>query len=81
MKKMFMVLLVLLMIATPCYALNFFDAMVCKKVVLALVNRVVLVNRFTGEVKYVLQDNATWVPVPLGVKAQYQSMYEFQAAK
>lgn len=80
MKKRLIILLVCLMFAVPCYAVNVVDTIVYKKVVLKLIHRTILVNRFTGEVKYTLHDNGTWIPVSKGAKATYQSMYDRQVS-
>jgi hypothetical protein len=78
MKKMAIVLLLVLFITTSAYAVSLIDTILCKKVVLHLINRVVLVNRITGEVKYTLTQKGTWVLLKGPVQHQYQSMYNVQ---
>ncbi|HTZ10950.1 MAG TPA: hypothetical protein VMD04_01025 [Candidatus Margulisiibacteriota bacterium] len=78
MKKVSILLLLVLFITTSAYAVSIFDTILCEKVVLHLINRVVLVNRITGEVKYTLTQKGTWVLLTGPVKAQYQSMYNAQ---
>jgi hypothetical protein len=80
MKKIVIALMLVLLITTSSYAVNVFDTIMCKKVVLHLINRIVLVNRITGEVKYTLTQKGTWVLLRGPVKYQYQSMYNTQIA-
>ena len=79
-KKIAIALLLILLITTSSYAVNVVDTIMCKKVVLHLINRTVLVNRITGEVKYTLTQKGTWVLLKGPLKNQYQSMYKAQIA-
>ena len=89
MKKIIVILLLILVIITPCYAVNIVDTMLCKKVLLranrrflrANHTRQVLVSRVTGEVKYILQDNKQWVPLAGTLKQQCQKIYNAQTGK
>ena len=79
MKKYALALMLLLMIATPSFALNVVDSMACKRVVLHEANdRTVLVNRITGRVKYALRYDGTWEEVHGDRQEKYQSMYNAQ---
>jgi len=77
MKRILVVLLVISMLAAPAYALNVIDATLCKKVFLRAVERTVLVNRMTGEVKCIMQ-KGQWIPLMGTQKREYQSMYNAQ---
>ena len=79
MKKYVFVFMLVVGFITPALALNFVDAMACKRVVLHEANnRTVLVNRLTGEVKYALQYNGQWATVQGEQKKKYQSIYNAQ---
>jgi len=57
MQKFAIVLLLVLAIATPSYAANIIDKMLCKQVVLRNNNAaIVLVNRLTGRVESVMSN-------------------------
>ncbi len=73
-----LILLLLFCAATPAYAINAVDAMLCKRVVLRANDRTVLVNRITGEVKYLLRMNGQWDPLTGSLKHEYQAMYNAQ---
>jgi hypothetical protein len=63
------------------YAPNFFDKILYKKVTLPGSNsRAVLVNRLTGEVKYLLVNDKRWILLTGMWKKQYQARYDTQAA-
>jgi hypothetical protein len=81
MKKIAIVLLIVLLISTSAYAVSLGDTIICKKVVLHLVNRTVLVNRITGEVKYILTTTGVWLLLQGPLKNQYQSMYNAQITR
>ena len=55
MKKFIIILSLILLITTPSYALNFFEKLPYKEVVIKSYSQKVLVTRFTGEVKYLWQ--------------------------
>ncbi len=60
---------------------NLFDKMLYKKVVLpGGDNRPVLVNRITGEVKYILVNNNQWILLTGMWKKQCQARYDAQVA-
>ncbi len=81
MKKITIVLLLLFsIVAAPSYAIDMLDKIVCKQDILQSNKRPILVNRLTGEVKYVYQDNGEWLPLTGQWKEQYQKMYNWQAA-
>jgi hypothetical protein len=80
MKKIIIVLLLVSVIITPCYAVNAVDALLCKRVVLCANRMTVLVNRVTSEVKYLLSNNGQWVFLKGPQKVQCQIMYEAQTA-
>ncbi len=67
--------------ATPAYALNPIDSILGKKVFLNAIHRTVLVNRLTGEVKYLLSsDKKKWILLTGGAKGQFQGYYDAQVA-
>jgi len=80
MRKIVIAFLLISIITTSAYAVNIFDRALYKKVVLVCIHRFVLVNRVTGEVKYIMGTDRKWVLVPKALKAQYQSMYIAQTA-
>jgi hypothetical protein len=80
MKKVVIALLLILIITTPCYAVNIFDIILCKRVVLCANHMTVLVNRVTGEVKYILLFTGQWKILTGMEKNQCQSMYEAQTS-
>jgi hypothetical protein len=77
MKKIVVALLLVLMAASSSYAENVLEY---KRVVLCLKHRTVLVNRFTGQVKYVMDFNnrKKWVLLTKQQQRHYQSAYEHQ---
>lgn len=78
MIKVIIILLLILAISAPSYAVGAVDTMLCKKVILCANSRAVLVNRLTGEVKYVLKTNGQWKPLVGEYKNEYQAMYNAQ---
>jgi len=78
MKKIIIALLLISIIATPCYAVNIFDKIIYKTVVLCAIHMTALVNRITGEVKYIRLNNGKWELLTGAWKSQCQSMYEAQ---
>ncbi|MDD5166624.1 MAG: hypothetical protein PHQ57_04480 [Candidatus Omnitrophica bacterium] len=79
MRNFIIALLLVSIIITPCYAVNVIDTMLCKKVVLRAIGRTILVNRITGEVKYVLQQDGEWVVLKGSLKHQCQAVYNVQS--
>ena len=78
MKKNIIVLLLVLVIATPSYAMNIIDKILYKQVVLRNNNAgTVLVNRLTGRVEYVMSGEQ-YVPIPNVYKNQFQAVYNAQ---
>jgi hypothetical protein len=77
MKKILIVLLAISILATPAYAVNAVDTILCKKVVLRAIERTVLVSRVTGEVKYILR-KGQWILLTGEQKQTCQSMYNAQ---
>ena len=78
MKKIIAIILFLSIIATPCYAFNIIDRLLYKQDVLRGNNRPVMVNRITGEVKYLLRADGQWIQLDGQWKDQYQRMYNAQ---
>jgi len=78
MKKLLICFFLVLFITNSIYAISLIDTLTCKKVHLKLVNRIILVNRFTGEVKYILSTTGKWVLLVGALKNQYQAMYDVQ---
>jgi len=78
MKKVLIVLLLFMLVTTSCYALSLTEIIFYKKVFLNLVKRTVLVHRITGEVKYILTQQGTWVALEGALRNQYQSIYNVQ---
>ena len=78
MKKFVIILLLVLVIATPSYAMNIVDKILYKPVILRNNNGVtVLVNRLTGRVEYVMS-GMQYVPIPDVYKNQFQAVYNAQ---
>jgi hypothetical protein len=80
MKKVVIVLLLISLITTSAYAVNVFDKILYKKVVLVANKMTVLVNRITGEVKYIRLNNGQWAVLTGVWKNQMQAMYNAQIA-
>ncbi|MFH1640996.1 MAG: hypothetical protein ABIA66_03415 [Candidatus Omnitrophota bacterium] len=80
MKKIVIAVMLILIITTPCYAVNIVDTILCKKVVLCANHMTVLVHRVTGKVKYILLLNGQWKLLTGIEKHQCQSMYEAQTS-
>lgn len=78
MKKIIIALLLISLMITPCYAVNIFDRLLCKSVVLCANHITVLVNRLTGEVKYMRLSTGQWLLLTGVQKVQFQSMYNAQ---
>ena len=77
MKRLAVILLLVLAFASPVYALNPVDAVLCKRVVLRAIDRTVLVNRLTGTVKYILC-NGQWIILTGERQRECQAMYNAQ---
>ena len=77
MKKIIAGVLLILAFAAPSYAVNIVDTMLCTPVVLRYNSKTVLVNRFSGEVKYVMT-NGQYVPLVGVYKRQLQAIYNAQ---
>ena len=80
MKNIVMALLLISLVATPCYAVNVVDSILCKNVVLRANHMHILVNRVTGEVKYILLNNGKWRLLTGSWKNQIQAMYNVQTS-
>lgn len=79
MRKIIIALLLVSLITTSAYAVSIFDRIVDKEVVLVANKMSVLVNRITGEVKFLLLNNGQWMLLTPGVlKNQCQAMYNAQ---
>ena len=81
MKKFIATLALVLMVTTYCYAVNPVDTVLCKKVFLRAVNAKVLVNRVTGEVKYILVNNRRWQLLRGATKNNLQLIYNQQVRR
>jgi hypothetical protein len=79
-KKSAIVLVLLLAMAANAYAVNVVDAMTCKKVVLRVTQRTILVQRLTGKVRYLLISNGEWMPLRGREKKAYQMLYDAQSS-
>jgi hypothetical protein len=77
-KRIAITLLLVVMITTSAYAVNVVDTLLCKKVFLNYNHTYILVNRLTGEVKYLLMGNGQWMSLMGVLKNQYQAMYNAQ---
>jgi len=78
MKKKIIVLLLVLSIAAPCYAMNVVEKILYKSVVLRNNSGVtVLVNRLSGRVEYVMSGEQ-YVSIPEKYKGQFQAVYDAQ---
>jgi len=77
-KKICILLLLVFLVTTSCYAVSLADTIFCKKVYLKLVKRMVLVHRISEEVKYILTNEGKWVILKGPLRHQYQSIYEAQ---
>ena len=80
MKKSAIFLALILMVSTPSFAVNLLDQVIYKEVVLTSNRSTVLVNRITGQVKYLRFNNGKWITLTGGLKNKYQSMYEVQTS-
>ena len=81
MKKALIIILLLSLIVTPCYAVNFLEKMIYKEDVIKFYNAKVLVVPITGEIKYIWcgsPANGYWMPVAGRAKQQYQAIYDKQ---
>ena len=78
MRKVIVALILFLMIATPSHALNMLEKFIYKKDFLRSNNTHVLVNRLTGEVKYICRSDGQEIPLEGQWKEQYQKMYDAQ---
>jgi len=78
MKKLGIILALILLTAYPSYAVNIFDQLINKEVVLAANRTTVLVNRITGKVKYMRLNNGRWILLTGGLKNKCQAMYDNQ---
>jgi hypothetical protein len=79
-KKILFTVFLLLAVVSTASALGVVETMRCKKVVLReALNATVLVDRFTGEVKYALRHNGEWEPVQGMRKDKLQAIYNTQA--
>jgi len=81
MKKKIIIALICLAITSPCYAFNIIDNIIYKTDVMKSNRKKVIVNRFTGEIKYVWRDDGRWVELTGKWKRDYQKMYNAQNGK
>jgi uncharacterized membrane protein len=81
MRKIIIVLLLISLITTSAYAVNIFDRMLYKKVMLICIHRYALVSRLNGAVTYIMRMDGTWGLVQPALQNQYQSMYKAQTAQ
>jgi len=80
-KKIVFIVSLVLLNAVPVYAVNIFDHILYKEVVLTTNHVSVLVNRLTGEVKYIRLNNGRWTQVKGALQHQCQLMYDHQAKR
>ncbi|MEI8176507.1 MAG: hypothetical protein WCG78_06530 [Candidatus Omnitrophota bacterium] len=78
MRRVAVILIMSLALAAPAHAVNVVDALVCKKVHLRANEMSILVNRVTGEVKYLQRTNGQWILLEGERKNEYQAMYDAQ---
>ncbi|MBU0547933.1 MAG: hypothetical protein KJ710_01725 [Candidatus Omnitrophica bacterium] len=78
MRKVVVILALILMITPPSYAVNIFDQLLYKEVVLVANRMTVLVNRITGKAKYIRLNNGRWMLLKGGLKNKCQAMYDVQ---
>lgn len=81
MIKPVIALVLILMVASPVYAVNIFDQLLNREVVLAANHTTVLVNRITGKVKYIKLNNGRWEFLKGGLKNKCQAMYDNQVSR
>ncbi len=77
-KRVVCSLLVIVLMVASAYAYSLFDQMVYKEVWLKAAQTTVLVNRVTGEVKYILRYNGKMIELKGPSKKQFQAMYDLQ---
>jgi len=80
MKILFITFVLILMVTLPSYAVNIFDQLIYKEVLLKANQMTVLVNRITGKVKYIKLNNGRWMPLVGGLRNKCQSMYNAQVS-
>lgn len=79
-KKSAIILALFLSITANAYAVNIVDTATCKKIVLRVNQKVILVRRLTGKVAYVQRSNGEWLLLKGREKKTYQMLYNAQAA-
>ena len=80
MKKLAIFLTLIIIITSPSYAVNIFDQLVYKEVILVANQMTVLVNRITGKVKYIRLNNGRWESLTGGQRNKCQAMYDGQVS-
>lgn len=78
MRKFFIMITLVLTLTTSSYAVSVVDTMLCKKVKLRHVNKELLVNRVSGEVKYISKTSGGWLLLKGSLKKRYQALYDAQ---
>jgi hypothetical protein len=85
MKKIIAVILLLLMIASPCYAINMLEKVLLKRDTIKRWDAKILVNPLTHKIKYIWWRNpsggGSWKPLDESAKEQYQAIYDLQDKK
>ncbi|MDD5505999.1 MAG: hypothetical protein PHR73_04510 [Candidatus Omnitrophica bacterium] len=81
MIKPAIVLVLILIVASPVYAANIFDQLINKQVILDANHVTILVNRITGKVKYIKLNNGRWEVLKGGLKNKCQAMYDNQVSR
>lgn len=79
-RKNLLALIISLAIAADACALNPVDAMTCKKVLLRVNQRTILVQHLTGKVRYLLLSTGEWMPLKGRDRRVYQMFYDAQVA-
>jgi hypothetical protein len=79
-KKVVVIFVLFLATAANAYAANVVDTMTCKKVDLRVNQKTVLVQRLTGNVKYLLLSNGDWMLLKGRRRKAYQTLYNAQVS-
>jgi hypothetical protein len=90
MKKILAVLILIIMLSGEAYAVNNVERLLYKEFTISAYNQKVLVNRFTGRVKYIWQPptniqiygrtiapDGEWIPIyEVSMQKMWQDLYE-----
>ena len=82
MKKTVIHILLFLMIASPCWAINIFEKLLLRRDTIKMYDAKILVNRITKDIKYMWYrypgGGGHWVAVTGPAKDRYQTIYNLQ---